>query len=106
MTQRFFYPLSQQGKIIVIDRTPLAGLTNAGHNFLAAKGFGGTRSLNNVQQRSLLGGKPRPTLRTFPTAANLSAIFNLARIDNARIIMSAKWADHAACHPSLSTSGV
>jgi uncharacterized protein (DUF2164 family) len=45
-------------------------------------------------------------LRTFPAAADLGAIFYLARIHDARIIMSAKWADHAACRPSFSPYGV
>jgi hypothetical protein len=98
--------LGQQRQIIIIDRSSLAGFANASHIFLAAKGLGGARSLNNVQDGGLLGGKTRSTLRTLATAPNLGAIFNLAGINDARIIMSAKWADHAACLPSLRPYGV
>jgi hypothetical protein len=43
-----FYSLCKEDEIILIDRTTLAGLTNAHKDLLAAKWLCGTASLDDV----------------------------------------------------------
>jgi len=44
-----------------------------------------------------MGRKASAAFSAFATTANLSAIISWARVDYAGIVMSAEWADHAAC---------
>jgi hypothetical protein len=95
--QSLLHALGQKNKIVFIYRTALACLTDAHEDLLTAKWLGRTASLNNVKEGDLLGGEALATLRTFPTTADLSALFYRTRVDHARVIVAAKWADHPAC---------
>jgi hypothetical protein len=44
-----------------------------------------------------LGSKASAAFGAFATTADLCAIVSWARVDYAGIVMSAEWADHAAC---------
>jgi len=49
----------------------LAGLSNAGDNFVPAKWLRGARSLNDVKQSGLLGSKASAAFGAFATTADL-----------------------------------
>jgi hypothetical protein len=78
-----FYSLGQQDQIIFIDRTSLASLTDTDQYLFAAKWLCGPASLNDVQEGDLLSGKSLTAFRALAAAANLCAIFDRSRVDNA-----------------------
>src|SRR6266545_1074119 len=96
---RLLDPLGQQRDGVVVDRPPLAGLTDACNDLVAAERLGDPAALDDRENRLLDRGEPLATPRACPAAADQLAVVGLPGVDHPRVGVAAVRAPHRPTSP-------
>lgn len=90
----FFNLLCEESQFVITDGAPLTRFPHASNDFITRERLNYTRTLNDLEGRSLKRGESLFARRAFPSPPDRGAIIRNTRIDDARIGVVTEGAMH------------